>query len=208
MKRILYFILTISIISCGNNSDHCSFDSVEFYGQYDLDSMKINCNGNEFVFTAVETVFDSIDGFEIKIQHQDVSPYCTKLITIDQKEFLLTMERPDFAGPVINIIDLNQNEPKQTLSIQREPIEIFNDDNKSFIVLQLISSEPGYQDGYEIVSIPLYELFELKSGKIELDLKATDKYNLEHFEDFEKISKMTNPVYGFKNGQREIIEEK
>ena len=147
MKHILYFILTISIISCGNNSDHCSIESVDFYGQHDLDSMRIN-------------------------------------------------------------IDLNRNEPKQTLSIQREPIEIFNDENKSFIVLQIISSEPGYQDGYDIVSIPLYELFELKSGKIELDLKATDKYNLENFEDFETISNMTNPVYGFKNGQREIIEEK
>ncbi|MDC6481807.1 hypothetical protein PQY73_03285 [Schleiferiaceae bacterium] len=152
--------------------------------------------------------FDSISGFEIKIENQDLSPYCNKLKTIDQKEFLLTMERPDFAGPVINIIDLNQNEPKRTLSIQREPIEIFNDQNKSFVVLQLISSDPGYQDGYDIVSIPLFELYELKSGKIELDRKATQEYNLEHFEEFDMISKMTNPVYGFKDGKREIIEGK
>jgi len=170
--------------------------------------MRISCNGNEFVFATVETVFDSISGFEIKIENQDLSPYCNKLKTIDQKEFLLTMERPDFAGPVINIIDLNQNEPKRTLSIQREPIEIFNDQNKSFVVLQLISSDPGYQDGYDIVSIPLFELYELKSGKIELDRKATQEYNLEHFEEFEMISKMTNPVYGFKDGKREIIEGK
>ncbi|MDC1538035.1 hypothetical protein N8452_05135 [Schleiferiaceae bacterium] len=208
MRQILFFILTISIISCDNNSDHCSFDSVVFYGQYDIDSMRISCNGNEFVFATVETVFDSISGFEIKIENQDLSPYCNKLKTIDQKEFLLTMERPDFAGPVINIIDLNQNEPKRTLSIQREPIEIFNDQNKSFVVLQLISSDPGYQDGYDIVSIPLFELYELKSGKIELDRKATQEYNLEHFEEFDMISKMTNPVYGFKDGKREIIEGK
>jgi len=208
MKQILYFILIISIFGCGSKSEKCSFDTVDFYGQYDVDSMRIKCNGNEFVFATVETVFDSIKGFEIKIENQDVSPYCSKLKTFDQKEFLLTMERPDFSGPVINIIDLNQNEPEQTLSIQREPIEIFNDDNKSFIVLQIISSEPGYQDGYEIVSIPLFELYELKSGKIELDRKASEEYNLEHFENFETISKMTNPVYGFKDGKREIIEEK
>lgn len=208
MKQILYFILTISIFSCKSEFDRCSFDRVDFYGQYEIDSMRINCNGNEFVFSTVETVFDSINGFEIQIEHQDFSPFCSKLKTIDQKEFLLTMERPDFAGPVINIIDLNQNEPKQTFSIQREPIAILNNDNKSFIVLQIISNDPGFRDGYEIVNIPFFELYELKSGKIEIDKKASEEYNLKYFEDFEVISKMTKPVYGYKDGKRELIEEK
>ena len=208
MKRILFLMLTTFMVSCTNNSDYCAFDSIEFYGQYDLDSMKIVCNDNEFVFTTNETVFDTVKGFEIKIQHEQLNEHCTKLTSIDSKEFLLTMERPDFAGPVINIIDLNQNEPKQIFSIQREPVEIFDDVSKSLIVLQVISSEPGFQDGYEVVSIPLFEVFELVSGKIELDEEATEKYNLEHFEDFELISKMSNPMYGFKNGIREIIEGK
>ena len=34
------------------------------------------------------------------------------------------------------------------------------------------------------------------------------KIDLEHFEEFDMISKMTNPVYGFKDGKREIIEGK
>tara|TARA_R110002049_G_scaffold93484_4_gene231076 strand:+ start:1445 stop:1801 length:357 start_codon:yes stop_codon:yes gene_type:complete len=118
------------------------------------------------------------------------------------------MERPDFAGPIINVIDLNQKEPKQTFSIQREPIEIFNDQNKTFIVVQIISSEPGYQDGYDIVSIPLYELYELTIGKMALNRSATKGYNLKYFEGFETISKMTNPVYGFKDGKKGIIEGK
>jgi len=58
------------------------------------------------------------------------------------------------------------------------------------------------------VSIPLFEVFELVSGKIELDEEATEKYNFEHFEYFELISKMSNPMYGFRNGVREIIEGK
>lgn len=208
MKQILLCILAFLIFSCGDNISNCTFDSVDFYGKYEIDSMRINCNGNEFLFSTVETVFDSINGFEIKIEYEKVSPYCIRLTTINQNNFLLTMERPDFAGPVINIIDLNQNEPKQTFSIQREPIEIFNTDNKSFIVLKIISSEPGFQDGYDIVNIPLFELYELKSGKIELDNIATENFNLENFDDFERIQNMKSPVYGFKNGQRELIEEK
>jgi len=208
MKQILYFILAISIFSCGDNSSNCSFDSVDFYGKYEIDSMKINCKNDDFVFASIVTVFDTIKGFNIKIENQKLSPYCTKLTTKSQKEFLLTMERADFAGPVINLIDLNQNKPKQIFNIQREPIEIFNEDNKSFIVLQVISSEPGYQDGYDIVSIPLFELYELKSGEIELDAIATEKYNLENFDGFMTILNMRNPVYGFKDGKREIIEEK
>ena len=208
MKPILYFILTFSIFGCGDNPSNCTFDKVDFYGKYDIDSMKINCNGNYFVFETTETVFDTIKGFDIKIKNKKLSPYCTKLTTKNQEKFLLTMERPDFAGPCINLIDLNQNEPKQTLSIQREPIEIFSDKKgKSFIVLQLISSEPGFQDGYDIVSIPLFELCELKSGEIELDAIATEKYNLENFDDFERIQKMNSPVYGFKTGQKELIEK-
>lgn len=209
MKQILFFILTISIFSCGENSNNCSFDSVDFYGKYEIDSMRINCKNNDFVFASIETVFDSIKGFDIKIENKKLTPFCTKLTSKSQKEFLLTMERADFAGPVINLIDLNQNEPKQILSIQREPIEIFNDKNdKSFIVLQLISSEPVFQDDYDIVSIPLFELYELKSGEIELDDIATKEYNLKHFDDFKTILNMRNPVYGFKDGKREIIEEK
>lgn len=171
--------------------------------------MRINCKEDNFVFASIETVFDSIKGFDIRIENQKLSPYCTKLTTKSQNEFLLTMERADFAGPVINLIDLNQNVPKQILSIQREPIEIFNDKNgKSFIVLQLISSEPGFQDGYDIVSIPLFELYELKIGEIELNTIATEKYNLENFDNYKAILNMRNPVYGFKDGKREIIEEK
>lgn len=207
MKQILYLLLTISILGCRDKSDKCSVETVDFYGEYEMDSMRINCNGNEFIFTTTQTVFDSINGFEIKIENQDISPYCSKLKNFDQKEFLLTMEKPDFAGPVINIVDLNQNEPKLTLSIQREPIEIFNNDNKSFIVLQIISSEPGYQEGYEIVNIPLFELYELKSGKIKLDRKASKEYNLQNFEGFDTILRMSNPVYGFKFGKRKIIEK-
>lgn len=209
MKQILYFILAILIFSCGDNSSNCSFDSVVFYGKYEIDSMRINCKDDNFVFTSIETAFDTIKGFDIKIENQKLSPYCTKLTTKSQKEFLLTMERADFAGPIINLIDLNQNKPKQIFNIQREPIEIFNDKNgKSFIVLQLISSEPGFQDGYDIVSIPLFELYQLNSGEIELDVIATEKYNLENFDDFKTILNMRNPVYGFKDGKREIMEGK
>lgn len=208
MKEVLFIIITFSLFGCNNNSSpKCTVEKVDFSGVNDFDTMKITCSSHEFVFESKETVFDTVKGFDIRIDHQVISPFCLKLKGQHEQSFLLTMEKPDFAGPVINLIDLTQKEPTQILSIQREPVEIFENENgNTFLVLQTISGEPGFYEDYQIVSIPLFELYQIKSGQIEKDSTASYDYNLNNFDQFKKISAMKNPVYGLKNGRKEIID--
>jgi hypothetical protein len=208
MKKLLFALFIFSLWSCGKGPSKNSVDAVEFFGDYDVDSMKLTLNGEDYVFATEETVYDTIRGFDFNIRHQRLGPYCMMLTSESEGDFLLTMETPDFNGPVVNIMDINREEPKRTLSVQGDPIEVFSENAKSYVVIQSLLQDPGFQDGYDIFELPLFELYELKSGTLEIDKKASHDYNLKHTPDFERISKMENPVLGFKEGKREIIEAK
>ena len=193
-KQAVWILLLVSLVGCQTNSEDRNELKVELFG--DMDSMRVRHRGSDFTFPTNETFFDSIPAIRIGITHFYLNPYCVSLITPADQEFLLTMERPDFAGPTINIIDLNQEEAVQTLSIQREAVEILKDENGNvFVVLLTISTQQGFRAGLSLMSIPLFELYELSSGSVVLNKEATERYNLEHVHDYDTISSMKNPVY-------------
>lgn len=199
-------MLALFIISLTTQTPQdCSLASISYSDYYD--SIRITCSERTFSLSANETEFDTISGFALQADSMVIQPYYIKLTNSENCSFLLTMEKPDYNGPTINLININQSEPKQILSIQRIPIEIFTSKKgETFIVLQKLSGDPGYWQGYTISEIPLFELYELNGESTIINEKATDSYNRANFEGYSIISKMKNPAYGFKDGKREILD--
>lgn len=205
MKIAALLAIFYSVSAC--SSTRCDFETVRFYGQDHVDSMDVVCQGKVYHFQAKGIAYDSIFGFSFDVEHENINPRSTKIITKRGAQFLLTMASPDFIGPYIELIDMNAAKPQITFTIQRRPVAIFDTkEGATYMALQKIPGDPGSYKGYITSEIPLFELYELKSDGIDLDNEASFRYNRQQLNDFEKISRMKHPVYGLKDGKRTIID--